>query len=91
MSRYGSFNADWQAEVGYWKAQGMGGKLGVGFCPTCNEPSGEPKDQIASKFIAAEEFEEIDMFAYGVGANTSFEPYWAGMKKFLMGNSDDTL
>jgi hypothetical protein len=33
-----------------------------------------------------DEFDEIDMFAYGVGANTSFAPYWAGMKKFLSGN-----
>jgi len=52
-SRYGSFNADWQAEVAYWQAQGMRGKLGVGFCPTCNEPHGEAPAQIASKFAAA--------------------------------------
>ena len=35
-----------------------------------------------------DEFDEIDMFAYGVGANTSFAPYWAGMKKFLSGGGD---
>ena len=37
----------------YWKAQGMMDKLGVGFCPTCNEPHGEAPAQIASKFAAA--------------------------------------
>jgi hypothetical protein len=39
--------------VAYWQAQGMMDKLGVGFCPTCNEPHGEAPAQIASKFAAA--------------------------------------
>ena len=38
-----------------------------------------------------DEFDEIDMFAYGVGANTSFAPYWAGMKKFLSGKVCHTV
>ena len=42
MSLYGSYNSNWQAEVDYWRTSGMSGKLGVGFCPTCNEPHGEP-------------------------------------------------
>ena len=85
MSLYGGFDAGWQAEVAYWKAQGMGGKLGVGFCPTCYEPTGEPPADIARKFVASMEFDEIDMFAYGVGAEQSFAPYWKGMRDFLLG------
>ena len=46
--------------MAYWKAQGMRGKLGVGFCPTCNEPNGEPPADIAQKFMASMEFDEID-------------------------------
>jgi hypothetical protein len=105
MSLYGSFNANWEAEVAYWKASGMAGKLGVGFCPTCNEPNGEVPSQIASKvrapaadnclprgysrrhdrlarvmtdrtqFAAAADFDEIDMFAFGAGAEQPFKPY----------------
>ena len=85
MSLYGSYDDSWKAEVAYWSAQGMAGKLGVGFCPTCNEPHGEPAAQIASKFKAAAAFDEIDMFAYGAGAESSFAPYWEAMKNFLEG------
>ena len=83
MGLYGSYGTGWQAEVAYWKAQGMGSKLGVGFCPTCNEPNGEPPAEIAHKFAAAMEFDEIDMFAYGVGARAPFAVYWDEMKAFL--------
>ena len=52
----------------------MGGKLGVGFCPTCGK---EAPSQIAAKFAAAADSDEIDMFAYayGAGTETSFAPY----------------
>lgn len=77
MNLYGSYDSGWQAEVDYWLASGMAGKLGVGFCPTCNEPHGEATAQIAAKFNAtrsAAGVEEIDMFAFGVGAESSFAP-----------------
>ena len=38
----------------------MADKLGIGFCPTCNENAPEP--DIDKKFAAASEFDEIDMF-----------------------------
>lgn len=79
MSLYGSFNDGWKSEVAYWKSKGMGGKLGVGFCPTCGK---EAPSQIAAKFAAAADSDEIDMFAYGAGTETSFAPYWDDMKKF---------
>ena len=43
-----------------WKSHGMADKLGIGFCPTCNENTPEP--DIDKKFAAAAEFDEIDMF-----------------------------
>lgn len=84
MNLYGSFDDAWRAEVGYWKEQGMIGKVGVGFCPTCGT---ESASQIAGKFKAAEAMgaQEIDMFAFGGSEESAFVPYWAAMKSFLHG------
>jgi len=89
MNLYNSYDSSWQAEVDYWQAQGMGGKLGIGFCPTCyDSTNGESPAQIAQKFMATLESgaEEIDMFAFGGLVSlqqTAFAPYWEGMKLFL--------
>ena len=83
MGLYGDYNDDWVAEVAYWKAQGMAAKLGIGFCPTCSSPSGEPLAQIKAKFKVAMDYHEIDMFAFAAGAEKEFAPYWEGMKSFL--------
>ena len=35
-----------------------------------------------TQFAAAADFGEIDMFAFGAGAEKPFKPYWGPMKTF---------